>query len=73
MEELTPLRNIAPFGDITQIPEVTIVVSWLDAQNVIVTNTLNSVKFMNDELKTKQGDTSTDFTIDLLIGSITFI
>ena len=72
MEEMTPLRAIAPFGDVSQIPEFTIIVAFLDSQNNIVVNTLNSVKFLTDDFKTKQGDTSIDFTIELLIGSITY-
>ena len=78
MEELEPIIAIAPFAftggsfDITRITEFTIIVSWLDSQNLVVVNTLNNVKFMAHELHTKQGDTSTDFTIPLLIGSILF-
>ena len=72
MEEITPLRAIAPFGDITQIPNFTIVVSFLDAENVIVVNTLNNVHFLTDDFQSKQGDTSVDFKVDLLVGSINY-
>ena len=72
LEELIPLRAVAPFGDITQIPEFTITIAYLDQNLNIIINTLNNVQFMADDLKTKQNDTSMDFTIPLCIGSITY-
>lgn len=78
MEEMVAIRSIAPAAfpgggsDITRIPEFTIVVAFLDSQNAVVVNTLNSVKFLADDFKAKQGETSLDFTIPLLIGSITY-
>jgi hypothetical protein len=78
MEELEPIIAVAPPAfpgggpDITRIPEFTIVVAFLDSQNTVVVNTLNNVKFMAHEFKTKQGDTSIDFVIPILIGSITY-
>lgn len=78
MEELEPIIAIAPAAfpgggpDITRIPEFTITVAWLDSQNAVVVNTLVNCKFMAHDLKTKQGDTSTDFVIPLLIGNVVY-
>lgn len=72
LQELVPLRSIAPFGDITQIPEFTITIAYLDQNLNIIINTLNNVQFMADDLKTKQNDTSIDITIPLVIGSISY-
>ena len=65
MEEVQTLVAVAPFGDLSQIPEFTISVAWLDAQNLIVLKSLNNCKFMNNDIKTKQGDTSTDVTLNI--------
>lgn len=70
LEEVRPLVNQAPFGDLTQIPTFTIVVSWLDSENVIITDTLTNCKFMNNEIKTKQGDTSTDVTLNICFAGV---
>jgi hypothetical protein len=71
-EEVQALIALAPDGDITQIPTFTITVAWLDTENAIVQNTLQNVKFADNSLKTKQGDTSTDITLNLVIAGILY-
>ena len=70
MEEVENLISIAPNSDLTQIPTFTITVSWLDSENAIVTRKLKNVKFMNYDLKTKQGDTSTPITMKLIYAGL---
>ena len=70
LEEVKPLIAIAPFGDITQIPTFTISIAWLDTENVLHLNTLLNVKFMDNDIKTKAGDTSTDVMLHLCIAGI---
>lgn len=69
-EEVQTLLAVAPFGDLTQIPRFTIFIAWLDSENALVTKTLQNVNFMDNEVKTKQGDTSTDITLNLCIAGI---
>ena len=70
MEEVQTLLAIAPFQDITQIPTFTISVAWLDLENLTVLNVLRNCKFMNNEIKTKAGDTSTDVTLNICYAGI---
>lgn len=65
LEEVRPLVDIAPVGDLTQIPSFAIVIAWLDSENAIITDTLTFCNFTNNEVKTKQGDTSTDVTLNI--------
>ena len=70
MDEVQALVAIAPLKDLSRIPSFSIIVSWLDSENITVTDTLTNVKFMNYDLKTKQGDTSTPITLQLLWAGI---
>ena len=70
LEEVEGLLAIAPAKDITQIPTFSIFVAWLDSENAIKTDTLLNAKFMNYDIKTKQGDTSTDVTINILFAGL---
>ncbi len=65
LEEVQTLVNIAPFKDLSQIPTFQIFVAWLDTENALIKDTLMNCKFMNNEIKTKAGDTSTDVTLNI--------
>ena len=70
LDEVQALLAIAPLKDLSRIPSFSIIVSWLDAENITKTDTLKNVKFMNYDIKTKQGDTSTPVTLNLLFAGI---
>jgi hypothetical protein len=72
LEEVQSLVAIAPFNDLTAISNFTVDVFWLDSENLIIHNKLIFCTFMNNEIKTKQGDTSTDVVLNLCIGGIDF-
>jgi hypothetical protein len=70
MDEVQALLAIAPLKDLSRIPSFSITVSWLDAENVTITDVLKNCKFMNYDIKTKQGDTSTPVTLNILFAGI---
>ena len=70
MEEVETLIAIAPNNDVTQIPAFSIVVAWLDAENINVVKVLKNCKFMDNNLKSKAGDQSTDITMKLIYAGL---
>lgn len=70
LEEVQNLVNVASGGDITLIPTFNITVAWLDDELVTITNILRNCKFTNFDIKTKQNDTSTDITLNLVYAGL---
>ncbi len=70
LEEAQNLVAIAPASDLSQIPTFSIAVSWLDAENLVIKNTIQNCKFMNFDIKTKQGDKSTDITLNIVYAGL---
>jgi len=70
LEEVQNLIAIAPGGDLTQIPTFSIGVFWLDTENLSKSNTLQNCKFANHDIKTKQGDTSTDVALTIVYAGL---
>lgn len=70
LEEIQALVAIAPVGDLSQIPMFSIFVAWLDTENNTIVNTLQNCSFMNNDIKTKAGDTSTDVTLNIMYAGL---
>ncbi len=71
LEEVQNLVAIATDGDISLIPTFNISVAWLDNQLTTITNILKNCKFTNFDIKTKQNDTSTDITLNIVFAGLT--
>ena len=71
LEEVQNLVSIAPAMDLSQIPRFTIFVAWLDTENNTITNSLLNCNFMNNDIKTKAGDTSTDVVLNICYAGLT--
>jgi hypothetical protein len=69
-EEVKSIVAVAPNGDLTQIPDFTITIAFLDTNLQIVTHKLMYVRFLNNVTDVKQNDTSIDVKLDLIIASI---
>lgn len=70
LNELKTLVDIAPEGDITQLPAFSMSVTWLDTEFALISDTLLNCRFLSNDLKTKQGDTSIDVTIPMIFAGI---
>ena len=70
LTEVKSLVNLAPLGDITQIPPFPISISWLDTDFALINDTLLNCQFLSNDIKTKQGDTSIDVTIPIIFAGI---
>lgn len=70
MEEVQALVKVSPTGRLQDIPEFDISVLYVDTALVTVKNKLRNVRFMNNEIKSKTGDTSTPVEIELILSHI---
>lgn len=65
MNDVESMRDVAPNGDLLDIPPFDIVVVFGNIQK-IVTHTLKNVEFQNDGVETTQGDTDVRRTFDIM-------
>jgi hypothetical protein len=70
MEEVQAIMSVAPLGRLMDIPEFDISVAFIDSALTTVNHTLRNVRFMNNDIKSASGDTSTPVEIDLIISHI---
>ncbi|MEO6901549.1 MAG: hypothetical protein ABI241_00515 [Bacteroidia bacterium] len=70
MEEVQSLMKISPNGSLSRIPEFDISVVFLDLALMVVKHKLRNVRFMNNDFKSKQGDTSIDCELELILSHI---
>jgi len=73
MTELVALQKAAPNGDITRLPRVDIIVSYLPIGSTQqVTDIIHNVKFKKNSRTSNQGDDSIKIEVPLLISHITW-
>ena len=71
MNDVEAIRDVAPAGDLTEIPAFDIVVTYLNDQKP-VTHVLKSCEFTDDGVETSQGDTDIRRTFNLVVATITY-
>jgi hypothetical protein len=71
-EEVEALQDAEETGDIMDIPEFDIVVSYLPEGGVIRQHTLHNCRFKGNGRDTSQGDTSIPVEIELQVSHITW-
>lgn len=69
-EEIAALEAASPTGRLQDIPEFTVVVSYLPDTGVIKTEKLKHVRFMENSRDWKQGDTKSEIELPLIVGDI---
>lgn len=70
MEEVQAIMSVAPLGRLMDIPEFDISVVFIDSALTTVKHKLRNVRFMNNDIKSASGDTSTPVEIDLIISHV---
>jgi hypothetical protein len=70
MEEVQSIMGVAPLGRLQDIPEFDIQVIYLDAALTTVKHKLRNVRFMNNGISAKTGDTSIPVELDLILSHI---
>lgn len=71
MSEVKALERMAPNGRLQDIPAFPIVVSYVPADGAkVVHDKLHNVQFKNNERSWKEGDTTTEVDLDLVISHI---
>lgn len=73
MEELEARQAVSSTGRIQDIPEFTIVVSYLPDGGKLVTHKLQYCRFKNNGRTVKEGDMKIEHQVDLVIGNIAFV
>ena len=73
MNEVMNLVSIAPNGRLHDIPEFDVIVSYVDINLIPVVHKIRNVKFKNNNISTKTGDTSIPIEIDLVPSHIEFV
>lgn len=72
-EEVENLTLVAPLGNLMNIPEFDIVVCYIDSALLPKKHKLRNVRFMNNNRKVKQGDTSIGIDLELVLSHIEWI
>ena len=70
MDEAQGIIALAPNRDITLIEPFTCTIAWLDSDNALVVNKMLNCRFLNYEVKTKQGDTSTYLKFNMIYAGL---
>jgi hypothetical protein len=73
MEEVQSIMAVAPLGRLNKIPSFDIVVMYLDDSYTVVKHTVKNCRFMGNNRKSKQGDTSIDVEFDILCSHIQWL
>jgi len=72
MAEVEALQDAAPNGRLQDIPEFSVVVSYLPEGGNIRTHILNNCRFTTNQRNTSQGDMTIDVELPLMISHITW-
>lgn len=73
MEEVENIMSIAPGGNLRSIPEFDIIVAYIDTSKTVRKHKIRNCRFKNNNRTTKQGDTSIDVKLELLVSHIEWV
>lgn len=72
LDEVQVLKALIPTGDLQDIPEFDIVVSFVNTSNLPVQHTIRKCRFMSNGVDLSQGDTKVEIELEILPADIEF-